>query len=349
MFFYTHGNLIAKKVIGIRWNKMEQDRFTKSIVLSYSPLFHLVLFRKLFHNEYIVLTAYICFMYYIFYGFVWLIAWLPLRVLYLLSDFCYLILYYLVGYRKKVTRANLKNSFPDKTKKEQRKIERRFYRYFCDLFVETLKLMHISPKQMNRRMVYINSEIIAEQYAKGRSVMVMTSHYGNWEWTSSFSQFYPDKPVYQVYRRLKNQNFDKFMYSLRTGFGAKNIEKNETLRAMVHLKKDNKLCMFGMLSDQTPSRNNIHYWTKFLNQDTPVITGTEYLARKFDYPVVYISVTRQKRGYYRCEFIPITLEPKDTTDFEITERYTRMLESAIEKAPEYWLWTHKRWKHTPNS
>lgn len=284
-------------------------------------------------------------MYYLFYGFVWLITWLPLRVLYLLSDFCFLIVYYVVGYRKKVVRRNISNSFPDKTDKELKRIERRFYRYFCDLFVESIKLMHISPKQMNRRMRYINGEIIAEQYAKGKSVMLMTSHYGNWEWTSTFSMFYPDKPVYQIYRRLKNKGFDQFMYQLRTRFGAKNIEKNNTLRTMVRLRQDSQLGMFGMLSDQTPSWNNIHYWTDFLHQDTPMITGTESLARKFDYPVVYISVTRRKRGYYDCELIPISLEPKQTKEFEITETYARMLEDSINRAPEYWLWTHKRWKH----
>ncbi|NDV45637.1 hypothetical protein D0T49_01050 [Paludibacter sp. 221] len=284
-------------------------------------------------------------MYYIFYAFAWVITLFPLRVLYLLSDFCFLILYYIVGYRKKVTRTNLRNSFPEKSEKERRKIERRFYRYFCDLFVETLKLMHMSKKQMNRRMVYINGEFMAEQYAKGKSVMLMTSHYGNWEWTSSFSMFYPDKPVYQVYRRLKSKNFDRFMYSLRVRFGAKNIEKNETLRAMVRLRNESKLCMFGMLSDQTPSPNNIHHRVNFLNQDTPVITGTEQLAKKFDYPVVYVSVTRVKRGYYKCEVVPIAVEPTKMKEFEITEIYTRMLEDAIRKAPEYWLWTHKRWKH----
>lgn len=284
-------------------------------------------------------------MYYVFYVFAWLITWLPLRVLYLLSDFCYVLLYYVVGYRKQVTRMNLAHSFPDKSEKERRTIERRFYRYFCDLFVETLKLMHMSAKQMNRRMKYVNGEVIAEQYARGRSVMLMTSHYGNWEWTSSFSQFYPDKPVYQVYRRLKNKGFDRFMYDLRTRFGARNIEKHDVLRAMVRLKRDGQLCMFGMLSDQTPSPANIHYWTEFLHQDTPVLTGTEQLARKFDYPVFYISVTRLKRGYYQCELIPIALEPKEMQEFEITERYSRMLEQVIERAPQYWLWTHKRWKH----
>lgn len=284
-------------------------------------------------------------MYYLVYPIVWLITWLPLRVLYLLSDFCFLLVYYVIGYRKKVVRRNLKNSFPEKSEKERRGIERRFYRYFCDLFVETLKLMHMSKKQMNRRMVYINGDIIGEQYKKGRSVMLMTSHYGNWEWTSSFSQFYPDKPVYQIYRRLKNKAFDKFIYNLRTRFGARNIEKHNILRAMVNLRKEGQLCMFGMLSDQTPSLANIHYQTMFLNQYTPVLTGTEQLARKFDYPLVYIYVKRVKRGYYECEIIPLCLEPKKTTEFEITEKYTRMLEEAIRKAPEYWLWTHKRWKH----
>ena len=284
-------------------------------------------------------------MYYIFYGFAWLITWLPLRVLYLLSDFCYLILYFIVGYRKKVTRRNITNSFPEKSEKEIRKIERRFYRYFCDLFVETLKLMHMSKKQMNKRMVYINGDYIQKLYDTGRSVMLMTSHYGNWEWTSSFSQFYPDKPVYQIYRRLKNKNFDKFMYNLRTRFGARNIEKHNILRSMVSLKKNGQLCMFGMLSDQTPSPNNIHYWTKFLHQDTPMLTGTEQLARKFNYPLVYVDVKRVKRGYYECMVVPLCDEPTKTTDLEITEKYAKLLEEAINQAPEYWLWTHKRWKH----
>lgn len=284
-------------------------------------------------------------MYYIFYGFVWLITWLPLRVLYLLSDFMFLLVYYVVRYRKKVTRRNLTNSFPDKTQKELRKIERRFYRYFCDLFVETLKLIHISKKQINRRMVYKNTEYIGKLYETGRSVMLMTSHYGNWEWTSSFSQFYPDKPVYQIYRRLKNKNFDKFMYDLRVRFGARNIEKHNVLRSMLSLRKEGQLGMFGMLSDQTPSPANIHYWTKFLNQDTPMLTGTEQLARKFDYPLIYVDVKRIKRGYYECDIVPLCDDPQKTSEFEITEKYARLLENTINRAPEYWLWTHKRWKY----
>ncbi len=284
-------------------------------------------------------------MYYLLYAVTWVVTCLPLRVLYLFSDLLYVLIYHVAGYRQSVVRTNLSNAFPEKSEKERRAIERKFYRYLCDLFVETLKLLHMSPKQMNRRMVYVNGEMVAKQYARQRCIMLMTSHYGNWEWTSSFSQFYPDKPVYQVYRRLKNKGFDRFMYVLRTRFGAKNVEKHDVLRTMVRNRNEGRLCMYGMLSDQTPSPANIHYWTDFLRQDTPMLTGTEQLARKFDYPVFYISVERVKRGYYRCELLPLCTEPKETSKHEITERYARMLEQAIERAPQYWLWTHKRWKH----
>ena len=136
------------------------------------------------------------------------------------------------------------------------------------------------------------------------------------------------------------------MCELRTKFTGKNVEKKDLIRKLVQLKSEGKMAMFGMISDQTPNSRSIHYWTNFLNQDTPVVIGTEVLARKFDYPVFYGEITRIKRGYYQCEFIPISMEPKLTAENEITETYIRMLENTIEVAPEYWLWSHRRWKHT---
>src|ERR1035437_3487044 len=161
-------------------------------------------------------------MFNILYTFVWLITWFPLRFLYIFSDFFYPIIYYIVGYRRKVVRANLTKSFPTKTHKELLKIERKFYRFFCDLFVETMYEMHISEKEIRRRMTYENVEGILEQYANNKSVMVMTAHYGNWEWTLAFSLFLPEgKSSNPIYKKLRNKRFDELIYGLRSKYGAK--------------------------------------------------------------------------------------------------------------------------------
>ena len=285
-------------------------------------------------------------MFTIFYAFCWLITWLPLRILYLFSDFFFLIVYFLVGYRRKVVRMNLKNAFPAKTQKEIRKIEIRFYRYFCDVFIETIYEMHMSKSEILRRFDFTNPELILEQYSKGKSVLIMTAHYGNWEWASALSLVLPkDKILYGIYKKLRDKNFDKLMYDLRLKFTGKNIESKDLFRSMIRLKNEGELSCFGMISDQTPSAQATRHWMTFLNQDTPVIVGTETMAKKFDYPVLYFQCTRVKRGYYSCKFMPISLEPKLTDEFEITEKYIQLLEKTIQAAPEYWLWTHKRWKH----
>ena len=289
-------------------------------------------------------------MFNILYAFIWLITWLPLRVLYLFSDLFFLIIYYIAGYRKKVVRTNLVNSFPKKTKKEILRIERRFYRYFCDLFVETLYEMHMSQKEILRRIDLGNVDPILEQYKNGKSVMLMTAHYGNWEWASALSLILPNEnPLHSIYKQLTSSKFDSLMFELRSKFTGKNIEKKDLLRIIVRMKNEGKVAMFGMISDQTPTGNSIHYWTHFLNQDTPVLLGTEQLAKKFDYPVFYLHINRIKRGYYKCDYHLISLEPKQTNEFEITETYMRILEKEIESAPQYWLWTHRRWKYQRNN
>jgi Kdo2-lipid IVA lauroyltransferase/acyltransferase len=286
-------------------------------------------------------------MYTVFYIFIWLVAWLPLRVLYVFSDFFYLIIYYIVGYRKKIARKNIEKSFPEKSKKELRRIERRFFRYFCDLFVETFYEMHMSEKEVLRRMDLGDIDLIMEQYAKGRSIMLMSAHYGNWEWASAFALKLPeDMQIYNVYKRLNNKKFDNFMLEIRSKFKGQSVEIHNLLRTMVNLRKEGRVSVFGMISDQSPWVGNINHWNTFLNQDTPVITGTEQLAKKFDYPVFYIHIHRVKRGYYKFEYIPVSLEPTLTSEFEISNKYMEILEKKIQAAPEYWLWTHNRWKHS---
>lgn len=278
--------------------------------------------------------------------FVWLLSILPFSILYVISDFLYLIFYKIVGYRKKVVRKNLQNSFPEKSADERLRIEKEFYHHFCDLLLEGIKPLSISQKEISKRMLYIDYEPTISHIKEGRSVMLLTSHFGNWEWMSSFSLFLPeDVPVYQVYKEQKDKVSTRLVETLRSRFGGKNLEMKSLYRRLIQLQQEGNLAMFGMISDQSPNLNSIHYWTEFLNQPTAMIDGTEQIARKFNYPVYYCDVRKVRRGYYTCTLSPISTEPKDTAEHEITEKYARLLENAIHKQPAYWLWTHKRWKH----
>lgn len=278
-----------------------------------------------------------------------LYAWalLPLRALYLLSDLLYFPVYHLVGYRKKVVRRNIRNSFPEKTEKERLTIEKQFYHHFCDYVVETVKLMHISDEEMLRRMRFINSEMVHELAKDGKSIFLMMGHYGNWEWVPSITRWVPEQLLMaQIYRPLSNKAADKFFLKLRARFGSVGIAKNDTLRDIIRYRKEGKQTMIGFIADQTPSKNNLHYWTPFLNQDTPVLTGAEKIARKIDAHVLFLDVRKVKRGYYEAEFKEIAVNSPETAEFEITEKYIRLMEEMICRAPQYWLWTHKRWKHS---
>ena len=290
-------------------------------------------------------------MYYIVYYFFWLITLLPLGILYFISDLLYPLVYHVFGYRKNVVRENLEKSFPGKSAKERLIIERKFYHYFCDLFVETIKEMHFSKAEISRRMTFGNIDAIKEQHANGKSVMLMTAHYGNWEWPIALSLYLPAEiPLYGIYKEQTNKIFDKLFFNLRSRFGGIPVEKKFLLRFMFKLKGEKKLGNFWMISDQTPTgwAGTTFFWIKFLNQHTATLTGTEELALKFDYPVFYADITRLKRGYYHCEFVPIELAPTKAKPYEITEKYMQLLENRIRTAPQFWLWSHRRWKYQPN-
>lgn len=273
-------------------------------------------------------------------------AFLPLRVLYVLSDILYYPLYHVVGYRKKVVRRNLKNSFPEKSECEILKIEKAFYHHFCNYVVETIKLMHISDNEMKRRFKFTNIELVDELLLKGNNVFLMLGHYGNWEWVTSIS-LWLQNPVLlaQIYRPLSNKAADKFFLKLRARFESEGIAKNDTLREILRYRRAGKQFMIGFIADQTPSKNSLHYWTNFLNQDTPCLTGAEKIGKKVNVDFLFLDVRVVKRGYYEATFKTITLDASATTEFEITEAYMRLMEKEIRRAPQYWLWTHKRWKH----
>ena len=279
--------------------------------------------------------------------FLYLISLLPFPVFYLFSDFIYFLLYRVVGYRKKVVFENLKNSFPEKSYNELKKIEKDFYRYLCDLFLETIKTLTISRSEAVKRCKFNAKTILLfnELANKNQSCIIVMGHYGNWEWAGNSFSLQCKQQLYVIYHPLSNKYFDKLMYDLRTRFGTKLYAMKDTMREMIRNK--NEVNATAFIADQTPSPDSA-YWTTFMNQDTPVFWGTEKIAQKLNYPIVYITIKKIKRGYYEVDSELLINEPKNTSLGEISELHTRKLESDIITQPSIWLWSHRRWKHKKN-
>ena len=286
-------------------------------------------------------------MYYLVYGVLWLFSLLPMWVHYVIADGIYLIVYRLVGYRKKLVRKNLTDSFPEKTAEELQTIEKGFYHWFCDYLVETIKMMTISEKNLKRRMVFKGVEGADEVLESGQSIALYLGHYCNWEWVTSMPLWVtPKAHCGQIYHVLENAAFDKLFLKLRERWGAESIPMAETLRRVATYRKQGQPIMIGYISDQVPFWNNIHHWLNFLNHDTPVLTGTERLARGAGHAIFYLDMHRVRRGYYEATLKLITRDPKQTKDYELTDAYFRMLEESIRRDPVCYLWTHNRWKRT---
>lgn len=284
------------------------------------------------------------------YGIAFIHALLPFKILYLYADILSFILYRIIRYRRRLVRKNISLSFPDKTEAEVIRIEKEFYRHFCDYTVETLKILHISDKEIKKRMKFTNMEALQPYFEREDSFVMTLGHYGNWEWISSIRFLVPED-IYggQIYRKLKNEAFNKLLYNMRSRFGVANIEKNDTLRTIVNTRKSGKRLMIGFIADQKPSRNNMHYWTTFLNQETSVLTGPERIACQTNSVVFYVDIEKIKRGYYEAKIIIISDNPKSTAEYEITEKYIRLMEETIKREPSNWLWTHNRWKYKRES
>lgn len=279
-------------------------------------------------------------------GWVKVHALLPMRMLYLYSDFLYIIIYKLIRYRLRVVRRNMKASFPEKTDEELHRLERDFYHHFADYIVETIKLAHISLEEVQQRAFLKNPEMVDRLMREGHTCFVLLmGHYGNWEWFSSAGSRFENSRIYQIYRPLNSKAIDRLFINLRTRFGSYGIKKNDTIRDIMQLKKEGTRSVVIFLADQTPSKANLHYWTTFLNQDSSILNGPERIARKLNLPVIFLDTRKVKRGYYTVEMKLITDKPKETPENWITEQYARLMEQCILRNPAYWLWTHKRWKH----
>ena len=278
----------------------------------------------------------------------YVISLLPFRLLYCLSDVVAFIAYYIVRYRRKIVRGNLVTSFPEKSEKEIKDIERRFYRWFCDYFVEAVKLLSISEDELNRRFTITNSDEIRECFSQGQNVAAILGHYCNWEWLSCVGKDLPsDSMVGLIYHPLYNKAFDDLFRRIRSHeANAVPVPKKDILRQLVTCRREGRMNIFGYISDQLPKWENIHLWLPFLNHDTPVFTGGELIMRKMNNAVYYAELTRQRRGYYSLTYRLITKNPASLPEYEITRRFFKMLEATICREPAYYLWSHNRWKRT---
>lgn len=287
--------------------------------------------------------------YHIVYAIAYAYSLLPFRVLYFFSDATFLLLYHLVRYRRHIVWNNLRTSFPEKSEKELRKIERGFYHFLCDYFNESLKLLSISKEEMARRLEFRGLDKLEEYFAAGRSCAGILGHYCNWEWLSTFGlalKKSDNVAIGLIYQPLRNKTFDKLFVALRSSTGGMCIPKNKILRYIVRCKHEGKQTWFGYIADQTPRVANIHLWIDFLNHDTPVFTGAERIMRSDNDVVFYLGLHRERRGKYVCAIELITDKPGELPEHEITRRFFALLEKSIRSAPQFYLWSHNRWKHT---
>jgi Kdo2-lipid IVA lauroyltransferase/acyltransferase len=276
----------------------------------------------------------------------YLLSLIPFPVLYLISDFCYYVIFYIIKYRRHVVMPNLRNSFPEKPESELRIIEKKYFKFLCDNILESFKMLTISKEEIAKRYVIRNPEEIRKHLDKGKSIIVTGGHYGNWEWGNlAMTQF--NETVLIIYKPLADKKFEAFMNGMRSRFGSIMVPMKLTLRKIIEQKNNQYLAFFA--SDQTPAKVDRFEFIKFLNQDTAVFLGTEKIATTTGNPVVYCHVNQLKRGYYEVIFTTLFEDPKATAPLEITLTLSKKLESYIRARPELWLWSHKRWKFKPEN
>ena len=278
------------------------------------------------------------------YPFIWIFSRLPMRVLYIKSDFLYILMYYIIGYRKKVVLDNLKLSFPEKSEDELKKISKKFFKHFLDLIMESVKAFSISEKEILKRYKYKNPELINKFVKEGKSIALVGAHQANWEWSINLPLVL-NIDVYGAYTKLNNKYFEKWVRESREKFGVIGYKTSDTVRGMQKNFTEKKQGSYILLSDQSPQPHKTYYWREFFNIKVPVHTGAEMLSKKFDLVVINYVTRKVKRGFYETEFQLITDTPKEFDNYEITDKYTALTEENIKQQPELYLWSHKRFKH----
>ncbi len=284
------------------------------------------------------------FIFYSFFAFSRILAVMPLRMLYGLSGFFYFLLYHFPSYRRKVVEENLRNSFPEKNHQELIVIEKKFYRHLADLVVESIKLPGFNVSQLKKHISFSNMDILERLYSSGRDVIAVLGHYNNWEWLSPFPHYTSYKSII-IYKPLANKYFDRYINKLRIRHGMTLAPMSDVIREILKYRGENIRTFTAFISDQTPAKNDIKYWTTFLNQDTPVFTGAEKIAAKYDMAVVFLDIQKIKRGHYNLSAELLFEHTAGLPGHLITDTHVRRLEEQIREKPEYWLWTHRRWKY----
>lgn len=269
---------------------------------------------------------------------------LPFSALYLFSDFLFLIAYGLIGYRKDVVRENIENSFPDYSTEQVNSLIKKFYHHFTDLVVESLKLFSISKKEVIERCIISNPEVIDKYHERGKPVVIVAGHFNNWEMLAVSMNAQVKHQIIGIYAPLANAFFEAKFSKSRTKLGTRLLSKHAVKEYFNNDIEQNVALVFG--ADQSPQflKENT-YWTTFLNQDTPVMFGSEKYAVRYNYPVIFMAITKTKRGYYKTHFTLVEENPQSSAYCSITERHTRLLEKQILEKPEFYLWSHMRWKH----
>jgi len=282
--------------------------------------------------------------YILIYPILWIISILPFPIFYLFSDFICFLTYNIIGYRKKVVRANIKLALPHLSDKERLAIEKKFYSHMCDMFLEMIKTITISQKEIEKHFTFSNMEVYYELEKKNKSIALMCAHYASYEWVISMN-YYIHCKGFGIYKKLSNPYFDKLVKRIRSKFKAELITTKQTIPTIAENHKNHVLGIYGFASDQSPKANAAYHWAPFMGHIVPVHTGAEMLAKRFDMNVIFLKVKKVKRGYYEASFEILSEDAKSVPNYEITDKFLKLVEEQIYEAPEFYLWTHKRWKH----
>ncbi len=278
------------------------------------------------------------------YPLLWILSRLPFPLLYFLSDGIFLLVYHLIRYRRKVVRQNLELVFPEKPKEELRRIERKFYAHLCDMFLEMVKTMGISRAELDQRFTFTNLEVVRDLEEQGKSVMLMFPHYASWEWVISLDPHVKGQGV-AIYQPINNKYFDRWVRKVRAKLGTTLITTKETRDVILRNKTEGNLITYGILSDQSPMPKKARHWAPFMGVTVPMHVGAESLCKRMDLPAIYLKIRKLRRGHYQGSFILLAENPEEVPDYGITDAFFREVENSIREAPEYYFWTHKRWKH----
>ncbi len=282
--------------------------------------------------------------YSISFPFLWIISKLPFRLFYWFSDCIYILVYYIIGYRKKIVRNNILIALPHVSEEKRLVIEKKFYHHMCDMFLEMIKTMSISSEEMKERFKITNIELLKEYEQKNKSIILLAAHYASWEWLLSINESTSFK-CYGVYKKVNNKYFDAKVRAIRSKFKSVLVTTENTIALINDNEKNGVMSLYGLASDQSPQVHKTFHWQQFMGITVPVHTGAEMLAKRYDLEVVFAKVKKVKRGYYEATFVPIANNPKSIPDYEITDAYLKEVEQQILEAPEFYFWTHKRWKH----